>query len=360
MTSIGIIGAGMIGNVHAEAAQATGTTIVAVYDSNESKATAFSKKFHCDAENSVEGLLARDDIEGIVIAVPNFQHATLAIESLRAGKDVLLEKPMAMSIEECDEILKVRDESNQVLQLGFVCRYSPAATKAKELIEQGKIGKVLSVQATLLRQRGIPGLGGWFTTKQLSGGGCLIDIGVHLIDLVMYLTPRQTPCRVIGRCSQAFTMASYEYEEMWSDPVNDGTFDVEDRVRATISFDKGMVFDLNVSWATHLPEGTIADGLLIEGEQGAMIVDLWADELTLAYAKDGKPHHEIVGVELEDAWSDAFNAEHRAFANSIKNRTLDAGAGSGEDGKQVQLVVEAIYKSNADQKEMAIAETIAI
>ena len=81
---------------------------------------------------------------------------------------------------QCDEIISTRDESGKVLQMGFVCRYSPAAIKAKELIEYWAIGDVLHVQATLLRQRGIPGLGGWFTTKERSGGGCLIDIGVHL------------------------------------------------------------------------------------------------------------------------------------------------------------------------------------
>ncbi len=354
MTSIGIIGAGMIGNVHAETAMRIGTTIACVYDSNEQKRSAFAKKFNCDEESTVETLLNRDDIDGVVIAVPNFQHAPLAIQSLNAGKHVLLEKPMAPSIVECDDILRARDMSGKALQLGFVCRYSPAALRAKEMIDDSAIGNIVSIQATLLRQRGIPGLGGWFTTKALSGGGCLIDIGVHLIDLVMHMTSMNTPSRVIGRCSQAFTMASYAYDEMWSDPVENGTFDVEDRIRASITFETGMVFDLNVSWATHIPEQTIADGLLIEGEHGALIVDLWSDEIIHAYSVNGKPHSETIKIELNDAWNDAFDGEHRAFAQSIENGAIPTGAGTGEDGKRVQEIVEAIYASDDAQKEMAI------
>ena len=354
MTSIGIIGAGMIGNVHAEAAQRVGTKITCVFDSNEEKRSAFAEKFSCEAEATIESILSRDDIDGVVIAVPNFQHAPLAIQALNAGKHVLLEKPMALSIAECDAILAARDLSGKVLQLGFVCRYSPTAMKAKTLIDDGAIGDIVSIQATLLRQRGIPGLGGWFTTKKLSGGGCLIDIGVHLLDLVMHMTSMTEPKRVIGRCSQAFTMANYAYDEMWSDPVENGTFDVEDRIRASITFETGMVFDLNVSWATHIPEQTIADGLVIEGKHGALIVDLWNDELIHSYSVDGKPHSEIIKIQLDDAWNDAFDGEHRSFAQSVENGELPEGAGTGEDGKRVQEIVEAIYASNNAQKEMAI------
>ena len=344
----------MIGNVHAETAVRVGTPIACVYDSNEEKRSAFADKFGCDEELTVESLLSRDDIDGVVIAVPNFQHAPLAIQALKAGKHVLLEKPMALSIAECDEILAARDESGKVLQLGFVCRYSPAAMKAKAMIDDGALGNIVSIQATLLRQRGIPGLGGWFTTKELSGGGCLIDIGVHLLDLVMHMTSMNEPKRVIGQCSQAFTMANYAYDEMWSDPVENGTFDVEDRIRAFITFETGMVFDLNVSWATHIPEQTIADGLLIEGEHGVLIVDLWSDELIHAYSVDGKPHSETIKIELDDAWNDAFDGEHRAFAQSMEHGAIPEGAGTGEDGKRVQEIVEAIYASNDAQKEMAI------
>lgn len=355
MTAIGIIGAGMIANVHADAAKEVGTTVVAVYDPRVTRADVFSEKYNCDTAESVDTLLAREDIDGIVVAVPNDLHAPLAIQSLQAGKHVLLEKPMAMSLQQCDEIIAARNDSGKVLQMGFVCRYSPAAQKAKQLIEEGVIGTVQHVQATLLRQRGIPGIGGWFTTKERSGGGCLIDIGVHLIDLSMYLTEAQSPIRVSGKCRQTFSIDSYSYEEMWSTPVPDGTFDVEDYVQATVHDKDGVSFQFNVSWATHLPEHTMKDGLLIEGSEGSLVVDLWSDEMTRGFEEEGLPKQETISFHVIEAWDDAFQSEHRAFANAMKNGKLEAGAGSGDDGRLVQSVVEAIYASDSEGKEKAVA-----
>lgn len=354
MTSIGILGAGMIANVHAEMAASIGTTVVAVHDPRNELAVSFGEKHKCDVVNSKEELFSRNDIDGIVIATPNDQHAGLAIEALQADKHVLLEKPMAMSLTQCDDIIAARDASGRILQMGFVCRYSPAAMKAKQLIESGAIGSVHHVQATLLRQRGIPGIGGWFTTKARSGGGCLIDIGVHLIDLTMHITSKKSPTRVSGTCTQAFSIETYAYEEMWSTPVTGGTFDVEDRIRATIQDKSGTTFQYDVSWATHLPENTMKDGLLIEGSTGALVVDLWANEMTMGFAKEGNPKNEVISFEVTEAWDDAFQGEHRAFANAISAGVLDDGAGTGEDGRLVQAVVEAIYASNDAQKEIAV------
>ena len=354
MTNIGIIGAGMIANIHAEAANRIGSNIVAVHDPQNNRAEEFGEKHKCEVEDSVESLVSRDDIDGVVIAVPNDRHSELAIAALNAGKHVLLEKPMAMSLQQCDEILSARDASGNVLQMGFVCRYSPAALKAKELIDSGVIGEVLHVQATLLRQRGIPGLGGWFTTKARSGGGCLIDIGVHLIDLTMHLTSKKSPIRVQGKCIQAFTAETYSYEEMWSTPVEGGTFDVEDRVRALVTDASGTTFQFDVAWATHLPENTMKDGLLIEGTKGSLVVDLWSDEMILGFAEDGAPRKETISIELTDAWDDAFDGEHSAFANAIASNKLESNAGTGEDGRLVQQIVESVYCSNELRKEIAI------
>jgi len=355
MTRIGIIGAGMIANVHAETADRIGTKVVAVHDPRTERASTFAKKHGCSVEDSVDALLAKEDIDGVVVAVPNDQHATLAIAALEAGKHVLLEKPMAMSLQQCDDILQARDASGKVLQMGFVCRYSPAAKVAKQMIENGDLGEIHHVQATLLRQRGIPGLGGWFTTKERSGGGCLIDIGVHLIDVAMHITAKKTPTRALGKCTQQFSERTYAYDEMWSTPKVGGTFDVEDRVRALLTDASGTTFQFDVAWATHLPEKTMKDGLLFEGTKGAMVIDLWENEITLGFSDKGTPKVKTISIELDDAWNDAFDGEHRAFANAIASESLDAGAGSGEDGRLVQQVVEAVYTSNGIGKEVEIA-----
>ncbi len=354
MTALGIFGAGMIANIHADAMKRVGSKITAVHDPRMNRAEEFGLKHGCDVFESVDSLLASDDIDGVIIAVPNDRHAELTIASLLAGKHVLLEKPMARTLQQCEEIIAARDVSGKILQMGFVCRYAPAALLAKQIVGSGVIGDVHHVQATVLRQRGIPGLGGWFTTKSRSGGGCLIDIGVHLIDLVMHLTEKKSPTRVSGNCTQSFTTETYSFEEMWSAPVEGGTFDVEDRVRALLTDESGTTFQFDVSWATHLPENTMKDGLIIEGSSGSLVVDLWADELTHGFAESGSPKSQTLSIPLDDAWNDAFDGEHQAFANAIENTHLDSGAGTGEDGLLVQRVVEAIYASDDLNREVAV------
>jgi predicted dehydrogenase len=143
---------------------------------------------------------------------------------------------------------------------------------------------------------------------------------------------------------------------MWSTPVEGGIFDVEDRVRALVTDGSGTTFQFDVSWATHLPENTVKDGLQIEGTEGSLVVDLWADTLIQGFAENGNPKTEIIPIELIDAWDDAFEAEHLSFATAIASGKLEEGAGSGEDGRLVQSIVEAIYASNELGQEVAIEQ----
>ena len=354
MTNIGLLGAGMIANVHAEAIAATNGELVAVFDPCKHRRDAFAQKWDCDSCDKIEEILSRPDIEAVVIATPNDQHAELSIAAMRAGKDVLLEKPMAMSLAQCDDIINVQKETAQLLQLGFVCRFSPAAMKVKQMIDEGKLGTIRHARATLLRQRGIPGLGSWFTTKERSGGGCLIDIGVHLIDLLSHLTSATTPERVLGMCSQTFSMENYGYDEMWSTPKPDGTFDVEDGVVAITMFANGITNQIDVSWATHLPESFIRDGITIEGDKGAVWFDLWGDSVAFGSSVDGRSNESTVEVNVNEAWGDAFQLEHKAFAEGIVNRIVSSTAGTSDDGRKVQTIVEAIYKSDNEKVEIQI------
>ncbi|MBC8200476.1 MAG: hypothetical protein H8E86_00405 [Planctomycetes bacterium] len=141
---------------------------------------------------------------------------------------------------------------------------------------------------------------------------------------------------------------------MWSTPVLDGTFDVEDRVRAMVTDTSGTTFQFDVSWATHLPDNAMKDGLLIEGTDGSLVVDLWSDEILRGYSEQGKPKTEEVKIALTDAWDEAFDGEHSAFANAIANGSLDQTAGTGEDGRLVQRIVEAIYASDNQLKEIIL------
>ena len=293
--ALGIIGAGSIGQIHAEAAAKAGLRIGAICDIEPDKAARLADQ-HPGAVviSSLEELLALENIPGVVVAVPNYLHKELAIQALEAGKDVLLEKPMALNLGECDQIIQAAEDSRRLLQLGFVCRYTPAAIAARRLISEGKLGMILHAKAMMYRRRGIPGLGHWFTTKSKSGGGVLIDIGVHLIDLIMHITPvpgnapsdslsrSPRPLRVSAHCTGTFgaPIESYNYEEMWAGPPDPaGTFDVDDGVTGLVRFDTGMTFELNVTWAANIPENILPDGIVILGDRGGCYLDLWNNRL---------------------------------------------------------------------------------
>ena len=125
---LGIIGAGSIGTVHAAAATKAGTTVTGVWDIDEEKARTLADTYPgALATTSMVELLARDDIDAVVVAVPNSSHKKIAIAALEAGKDLLLEKPMAMSVAECDEIIAAKEKTDRIVQLGFVSRYTPTA-----------------------------------------------------------------------------------------------------------------------------------------------------------------------------------------------------------------------------------------
>ncbi|MGY8753214.1 MAG: hypothetical protein ACKVIO_04890, partial [Phycisphaerales bacterium] len=147
---------------------------------------------------------------------------------------------------------------------------------------------------------------------------------------------------------------TYAYDEMWSTQKEGGTFDVEDRVRALLTDESGTTFQFDVAWATHLPENTMKDGLLIEGTKGALVVDLWKDEIEFGYSENGRPKTKSIAISVDDALNDAFDGEHRAFAHAIASGTLENGAGSGEDGRLVQRIVASMYASDNISQEVEV------
>ncbi len=220
---LGVIGAGGIGAVHAEAASKAGVRIVGVCDADAERGRSLAGKYDkALATTSIDELLALPKLDAVVVAVPNCFHKEYAIAALKAGKDVLLEKPMALSAAECDEIIDVMKQTDRIVQLGFVCRCAPTTQMVRRFIDAGRFGRIYYARAQWYRRRGIPGLGRWFTTKSQSGGGVLIDLGVHMIDLMMDLAGRPSVQRVSGVCTSVFgpPIADCNCTDMWAGPPN--------------------------------------------------------------------------------------------------------------------------------------------
>ena len=185
-------------------------------------------------------VIADPEVEAVSVCTPNNVHAPIAIDCLRAGKNVLCEKPAARTYAEALEMQKVQHETGKVLNIGVVNRFNDSVNRIKEYIDSGKLGDVFHVYVSFRSHRSIPGLGGAFTTKAIAGGGALIDWGVHFLDIVMYCCGDPRPRTVTGEafCRLGRNIGEYVYTDMWAGPpVPDGVYDVEDSVTAFIRTD---------------------------------------------------------------------------------------------------------------------------
>lgn len=351
--TIGIVGAGAIGRVHAEASRDMGLKIGCIADILPEKAKKLASDVGCvTSVDSAEKLYADPGIDAVLVCVPNIDHKPLAIAAMRAGKDVLLEKPMGLTAAECREINAVAKETGRVLQIGYVQRFSTVGQGAKKLIETGALGKIYHAKAQLVRRRGIPGLGGWFTTKALSGGGPLIDVGVHVIDLSLYLMGGRKPTRVSGKTYSNFgsPIENYVYESMWAGPPKpEGVFDVEDEAHAMIHFEDGATLSVDVAWAMNAPADAVAGNqMAFFGDKGGLTFELFSDHLNLASELNNRnADSKLYLPEL-----DSHRGQLTDFIQAVEKRTPPCA--TGEQGEVVQSVIDAVYASSETGREVSV------
>ena len=350
---LGIVGAGSIGKTHAQAARRLGLDLVCVADVNGEAAQRLAESEGIErSTDDPQQLLASPDIQAVVIGVPNRFHKDLAIAALDAGKDVLLEKPMGLNADECRAINAAADRSDRMLQMGFVRRYTAAVSAARRYIDAGRLGKIYHVEASQCRRRGIPGLGGWFTTKALAGGGALIDLGVHVIDTVLYLMGDARPVRVSGKVYANFgpRMRDYTYENMWAGPPNfEGTFDVEDAAHAFVRFENGATFTLAVTWAGNTRDD-VPKGITLLGDQAGLSLGPGADALRIVTEDEG--HNVDIVPKLVS--NNGFEEQLKAFTHSVETRTPPHA--DGRSGQLVQSVIDAVYRSSELDQEVEVGE----
>lgn len=199
-------------------------------------------------------MLKDETIDFIDICTPNYLHSIIAVDALNAGKHVLCEKPDAVSVEEALRMKEAADRNGKKLMVIRNNRYYGTSFEIKKFAEEGGFGQVYAGRCGWVRRRGIPGKGGWFTTKAQSGGGPLIDLGVHMIDLAIWFMGNPKPVSVSGNtfCKFADNDATDSPEAKFGDKIENGTFDVEDLAMGLIRFDNGAVLQIEFSWASNI------------------------------------------------------------------------------------------------------------
>ena len=356
---VGIIGAGGMLQYHAAGFKQAGAEIVAIADAAPGAARKAADKWGAKhAYESVDALLAEcKELDAVSIIVPNKFHAPLALQCLNAGKHVFCEKPPALSAAEVHAIIAASQKSGKKVMFNFNNRARPESQAMMKYVAAGQVGKINSAQAKWIRRTGIPGFGGWFTTKELSGGGPLIDL-LHMVDLAMYFMGYPEPAHVLGQTFNDF-IQDKSFKGPWGIPDRvGGVTDVENAAHGFVMFKTGQVLTLQVSWAEMVKreevsvvfQGTKAGGK-VERLFGIDGLDNTAIDTCELYVQENghSVNRSIVTPACEDMGRIASAAN---FIEAIEGKA--APLNTPEQALRLMQVIDAIYVSAQTGKPVSI------
>lgn len=312
------------------------------------RAEAAVEKYGCGtAVVDYHEVLADPEVEAVSVCTPNNVHATIAIDALRAGKNVLCEKPAARTYAEALEMKKVQNETGKVLNIGVVNRFNDSVNLIKKYIDDGKLGEIYHVYVSFRAHRSIPGLGGAFTTKAIAGGGALIDWGVHYLDIVMYCCGDPVAKTVSGETFSKLgvDMAGYTYKNMWAGPPKlDGVYDVDDSVTAMIRTD-GPVITVHGAWAQNI--GVAEQYIDFIGDKGGIRLQ-YGKDFTIYTAEHGA----LVEYKPEFEMRNHFQNEIDAFIECCK--TGEKLPSHIDTNILTSRMMQAIYDSAEQHREIVL------
>ncbi|MBE7030112.1 MAG: Gfo/Idh/MocA family oxidoreductase [Ruminococcaceae bacterium] len=347
---IAVIGCGTIANnAHIPAYMANEKSEIKYFcDILPERAEQAVKKYGCGvAVTDYREVLADAEVEALSICTPNKVHSEIAIAALKAGKHVLCEKPAAHRYEDALEMQKAQHQTGKTLNIGVVNRFNKNVNKLKEMIDSGALGEVYYVYVSFRAHRSIPGLGGAFTTKDIAGGGVLIDWGVHFLDIVMYCCGDPKPLTASAEqfCKLGNPIKDYVYTDMWAGPpVLNGVCDVEEGVSGIIRTD-GPTININGAWAQNIGE----DEMFIDfvGTKGGIRLQYGADFVFYS-TQNGM----LSTTSYQTADSAMFQNEIDAFVDCVESgEKLPAHIDTNIITAQM---MDAIYRSANEHKEVVL------
>jgi predicted dehydrogenase len=292
-------------------------------------------------------ILSDKELDAVSICTPNHTHAPIVIDCLNAGKHVLCEKPAAVNSELVMKMKEAADRNNKVLNIGVVNRFNTAVNHIKNMIEAGELGDVYHIYCSFRSHRSIPGLGGWFTTKAMSGGGVLIDWGVHFLDLILYCL---NPVEVLTVSSNTYSklardMKGYAFVDMWAGPPDyDGVYDVEEMVTGLIRT-TGPTISFNGAWAQNIGESSMFIEFM--GDKGGIKLQ-YGGNFTVYTAKNGILYETVPSYQTRDMFYDEIDC---FLKSSLENRKDRANV---DNVIITSRVMDAIYKSAELRKEVTL------
>ncbi|MBM3492703.1 MAG: Gfo/Idh/MocA family oxidoreductase [Armatimonadetes bacterium] len=248
---VGIVGVG-IGSLHAQGySKLPNVEIAALCDIDTTRAEAVAARYGVkNIYSDYEAMLAEEKLDAVSVCTPNALHAPVAIAALSSGRHVLCEKPLSVNASEGAKIVDAARRSSAKFMIGMNNRFRGDTQVLRKYIENGDLGDIYYARCGWIRRHGIPGFGSWFTRKEMAGGGPLIDIGVHALDVTLYLMGNPKPASVYGATYAKFGPFG-KGQGSWGAPVKGGAYSVEDLACAQIRFRNGASLVLEASWAQH-------------------------------------------------------------------------------------------------------------
>lgn len=269
MVRFGFVGAGAITHSAAKAISRHGEAAVrGAFDPHTGRVKELCEKFAIDtAYVSSDALFADPEVDAVYIAVPNRFHAPLAQQALEAGKHVMLDKPFALDLTEAEAVASAARASGKVFMLGMNQRYREDSQKIRTLVARGTLGEIYHAKAYWMRRSGIPKLGTWFGNRELAGGGGLLDIGVHMLDLCLFLMDNFEPACVSGATYTRFGHRGLGEGGWGRSEREHDVFDVDDFATGLIRMKNGATVTLDACWACH-QESLNRNNVELFGDEG--------------------------------------------------------------------------------------------
>lgn len=342
---VGVIGCGSIGKIHIKNLKAVGAEVVAACDIDEAELRYVKSNFGVEhVYTDYRDMIARSDLDAVVVATPNYLHHRMTVDALKEGKHVLCEKPPAITAREVEEMYEASRRYGRSLLIGLTLRFRADSRALKSYVEEVGVGAPYYAHASLLRRSGIPGYGSWFTRKAEAGAGPLYDIGVHALDITMWLMSNFRVKEVL-----ASTYAKFGPRRRglgtWGKPVPGGPFEVEDLAAAMFRMEDGATLYLEVSWASHVASDYFK--VMVLGDRGG---------LEFPGAKVFSEEGVLVDKQLRYQEEDPYLAEMRHFKEVVEKGVEPVT--KPEEMVMLQAALEAALKSAAEGRLVRVSELI--
>ncbi len=355
---VGIVGLGWTGWTHLKSyQQLPNVEVVALAGFEADRLAQYGREFAVpNLYRDYQDLLARDDLDAVSVCTPNQLHAPVAIAALQGGRHVVCEKPLARSGAEATTMVAAAHQADRVLHTVFNHRARGDVEALKRYIDEGGLGRIYHAKSSWMRRNGIPTLGSWFTNKEMAGGGPLIDLGVHMLDLALYLTGEP----------EIATVSAATYAELgprgrggradaFGPKHGSGSnYEVEDLATAFLRATDNTTIALEASWAVY---GSAGDdfGVTLFGTEGGAEIRVvnysWEDTLRIYVDVAGRPAE----VRPQVTRGDGHLAVIRQFVATIRSGNWTGH--HGEDGLRRAQIIEACYASAQAGREVIIASS---